>query len=180
MTEVYRPTDRTPDEWRRLAQKAGQREHESWERSDTDGFLSQWASNRMASLYLRCAVIAEDDGMAEFTALAQTPDPGETVQLRHVVPNAREVRTRYGYAWSVWNLNGSTTWFRQSEARSALHRRQNDEKRGYLIVYVRQPAVVVMGGDTMLSVAPRAIPARGTVPVSVSDTYYRDWEDSDA
>jgi hypothetical protein len=175
--DVYRPLDRTPEEWRLLAGAKKRQEHESFERSDTDGFMTQWAADRMASLYLLCASIAEDGGLAPFTTLAQTPDPGETVQLRHVVPGAREVRTRHGYVWAIWQANGSTRWFRQSEAATALKRRQSDERRGYLLVTVRQEAVVVMTGDSVMSVRPRAIPARGTAPVSVQDDYYVEWED---
>ena len=41
------------DEHRQMAAKAEQDKAESWERSDTDGFLSQWASGLTASLQLR-------------------------------------------------------------------------------------------------------------------------------
>jgi hypothetical protein len=34
---------RTAQQYREQARESGRRDQESWERSDTDGFLSQWA-----------------------------------------------------------------------------------------------------------------------------------------
>lgn len=43
--------------------------HESWDRSDTDGFLSQWASGLSASLARAKANLIEQGNVAEFSAL---------------------------------------------------------------------------------------------------------------
>lgn len=53
------------------AQRAEQLRHraESFQRSDTDGFLSQWASGLGAELAYRQAEIARNLGRAEFTGL---------------------------------------------------------------------------------------------------------------
>lgn len=42
---------------------------ESWERSDTDGFLSQWASGISSSLALTKADICDAQGLDQFTGL---------------------------------------------------------------------------------------------------------------
>jgi hypothetical protein len=67
---------RTACEWEQLAQAAelsAQRSHEasreSWERSDTDGFLSQWASDSMAREYHAKANWARHHGYTTETAL---------------------------------------------------------------------------------------------------------------
>lgn len=53
------------------AAAATQRKEDSFQRSDTDGCLSQWASGLSAELHEAQAEIARNDGMAEFTALFQ-------------------------------------------------------------------------------------------------------------
>lgn len=62
---------------------------ESWERSDTDGFLSQWASGLNAQLERRKADLVDAGKMAVFTGLFE----GD----RRV--KARMITTKYGVAW---------------------------------------------------------------------------------
>lgn len=69
-------TDRTAAEWATLAadlrQQAADRNRrsaESRDRSDTDGFLSQWAADQMADRYRGQAEVAEHQGVAEQLAL---------------------------------------------------------------------------------------------------------------
>lgn len=59
----------TAEQYREMA--AGQRrsKEDSFDRCDTDGFLTQWANGLHASLYSRLAELAESDWMAEFPAL---------------------------------------------------------------------------------------------------------------
>jgi hypothetical protein len=54
---------------RQKADECERRKAESWERSDTDGFLSQWASGLSANLYRRQADIEEAGGLDEFWGL---------------------------------------------------------------------------------------------------------------
>jgi hypothetical protein len=54
---------------RQMAAECERRSEESFQRSDTDGFLSQWASDISAQQYRRQAQIAEHGGKAMFTGL---------------------------------------------------------------------------------------------------------------
>lgn len=81
--------DRTPAEWAELAEKmrdeakrCRQSAYESYERCDTDGFLSQWASGQMAAKYDWAAQLADKQGVHEAMALfdAETGEVASTLQ----------------------------------------------------------------------------------------------------
>lgn len=57
------------------AKDALRRQEESWERSDTDGFLSQWANGMTASLNRRKIEVLKAGGYAQFWVLCH----GDTV-----------------------------------------------------------------------------------------------------
>jgi len=59
----------TPDDLRQMAADRHRRSQESFERSDTDGFLSQWAADMMARLYSDAADLAEADWHHDFPCL---------------------------------------------------------------------------------------------------------------
>lgn len=59
---TYTISDHTAAEYTAMAEDCIRREQESWERSDTDGFLSQWASNSMARTYRTLARLAANGG----------------------------------------------------------------------------------------------------------------------
>lgn len=80
---------KTAQDYRVDAAASRKREQESWERSDTDGFLSQWASGISARLSDRKAAILEAGGKAQFLGLYQ----GD----RRV--KARMIETRFGCSW---------------------------------------------------------------------------------
>jgi hypothetical protein len=65
---------------------------ESFERSDTDGFLSQWAGGLTASKWRLKAGIIQNGGYAEFTVLV---DSGGTVVSDRTFTN------QYGTSWIV-------------------------------------------------------------------------------
>lgn len=140
--------DYTADELREAAAERERSAQESWERSDTDGFLSQWASGLTAQLYRTQATLADGDGTDEFPAVFTTD--GERVP-------ARQVRTRYGTKWAVFasaeefdSYNGDIiAWLSWPEtARQAA----NLAKKGYRIGYVRAKArAVIKGTGTGLS-----------------------------
>lgn len=80
-----------------LREQAAQHERnaaESFDRCDTDGFVSQWASGINAQVARASAQIAEDGGVARFErTLLQTLE-GEAVDFR-------VVETRYGTRYRV-------------------------------------------------------------------------------
>lgn len=84
---------RTAEEWHAMATAARQRSAESFARSDTDGFLSQWASDSIASQYDLCAEVAERNGLWDFEAV---------VTLDGEEAPARFVNTRYGRKVAVF------------------------------------------------------------------------------
>jgi hypothetical protein len=107
---------------------------ESWERSDTDGFLSQWASGLTADLYRTQADIVRNGGKAEFPAL---------FTLDGVRLNAKVIDTRFGPAWAFLDPHGKFTG-------KFLTAYKNDSyyaKRGYKIVNVLEPARAVIRGS---------------------------------
>jgi hypothetical protein len=67
---------------------------ESFDRCDTDGFLSQWAHGITAQQKDKQAEIEDKGGVWEFLCLID--EDGELVP-------AREIKTRYGLAWGLFN-----------------------------------------------------------------------------
>lgn len=78
----------------RLREEAAQHERnrqESWERSDTDGFLSQWASGLNAQLAREKADLLDAGGISTFPALYDR-ETGKRVKAKIV-----QVADRYSY-----------------------------------------------------------------------------------
>ena len=96
MTEYYKPETHTPEEWEEKAQACLQRSAESFERSDTDGFLSQWANDSTAVIYRSCAVLARAGGKWEVNVLEDLD--GNEVK-------AKIINTRFGTKWGVLDGN---------------------------------------------------------------------------
>lgn len=126
---------------------------ESFERSDTDGFMSQWAHGVMAQRERLAADIAEDGGRAMFLALFDTNG--------NLVP-AKYIETRFGYSWALLSSDDPRSefkgWFNPSKARKVGVARTNDAKKGYYVGYVMAPAKADLGGGNLTSV--RAYPKR--------------------
>lgn len=107
---------------------------ESYERCDTDGFLSQWAHGQMAHRYHRAADILENGGCWDFIALFDLEG--------NLVP-AKYIETRYGMAWALLEVNEDESiqrivgWFNESKARNEETARRNNEKKGYRLGTVR-------------------------------------------
>lgn len=90
------------EEYLALAAEAGERERESFERSDTDGCFSQWASSLTREEHRKNAEIAGNGGLAVFVGLYQ----GE----RRV--RAKVIRMKSSYDGSIkreWELHPSET-----------------------------------------------------------------------
>jgi len=82
---------RTAQDFRDEATAAHQRAADSFERSDTDGFLSQWAAGLSGQLATRKAEILDHNRTASFVGLWQ----GD----RRV--RARIIRSRFGPRWLI-------------------------------------------------------------------------------
>jgi hypothetical protein len=149
---VYFPADHTPEEWRNMARDRYRSADESFERCDTDGYLSQWASQVTAQLYELCARVAEAGGLWEFTVLADAD--GTTYDT------AREVKTRYGWTWIVPTEHGDV-WFNPSHARNEERRRAADLAKGFQFITVQKRAVVIMAETGGLwGCTPTVVPQR--------------------
>lgn len=144
-----------------LRAKAAQHDQDafdSFERCDTDGFISQWASSISAREARLEAVIIDNGGVAEFPALF-TLD-GEWVP-------ARRIETRYGMRWQLLEADGRTTGtflpYRPA-------RRNTLAKHGYVEGYVARPAkAAIVGGGKGLAGAATCMVA----PVPTD----RDWDE---
>lgn len=149
----------TPESLRAEAKELSQKSRESFDRSDTDGFLSQWALDITAREKRMKADLIERGGVIETTALFDTKG--------NLIPHAREVETRYGWAWVHDDENG-THWFNPSKAQKAWQREANNAKKGYYLGLVKVKATVRMcGSGTGLSGAANAYIA--TVPLKNQD-----------
>jgi hypothetical protein len=96
----------------RLRAEAAQHDQDaadSFDRCDTDGFVSQWASGQMADLRRREAELAEHGGTWTF---ART----ELVTLDGQPTDAREVQTRFG---AKWRLDSTDQWLPVAPKREA-------------------------------------------------------------
>ena len=135
------------DALRARAAASDARAVDSFERCDTDGFRSQWASGVMAALYRLQADIADKGGMWEFPAL---------FDLNGNLVAAKEIETRYGWSWALLdesNLGGRFLgFFNESEARSETTRRRNNARKGYYVGRVRAAAYAVNAGGNALCV----------------------------
>lgn len=107
---------KTAEEHRAKAAKHERDAAESWERSDTDGFLSQWASGINARVQHTNADIAEAGGVATFKRTRLVTLEGEAT-------DARRVRTRYGLKW---RLDSADAWLPYRPVRESTL-----AKRGY-------------------------------------------------
>lgn len=145
---IYFPLDHTADEWRAMAKNNSQEALDSFQRSDTDGYLSQWASNVMASVYLACANLAEKDGIAEM-AWPFTPD-------HQPVDQWRWVQGKYGSSVMIVH-HGERSFWSPSEAKKGVQRLERDMAKGWHWGTIRTEAVVGMTGDR-ISVRPVTLP----------------------
>ncbi len=130
----------TPETLRAAAAAADKEAADSFERCDTDGFVSQWASGLTADKLRRQAQIVEDGGMAVFPALFD-------LDTNAPVP-ARLVKTRYGTKFAVFataadalaNHANVIAWIDPFVSEKTLAR------KGYKVADVWAPAVADITG----------------------------------
>lgn len=135
--------DMTAAQLREYAQSCRTESARSFERSDTDGFLSQKANDVTASVYELQATIVENGGRALFLALYDLDG--------NVVPAIYE-EGQYGYQWKLLDphATGSSRvlgWFSPSKAKTPGKARENDAKKGFYVGYALFPAVADMGAS---------------------------------
>lgn len=131
---------KTPETLRAEAAAADQAAADSFDRCDTDGFLTQWASGLTAQQKRMEADLAEAGGVAAFLALFTLA--GEPVP-------ARLVDTRYGTKFAVFATAADAAthgapvvaWVNPFVKPAFL------AKKGYKTAKVLAPAKVVMRGN---------------------------------
>lgn len=146
----------TPQELREQAAAHDRKAHESFERCDTDGFMSQWADGLTAGKLRLQAQIAENGGRATHPALFDLEG--------NLVP-AKLVDGRYGLVWGLLEDDDPhgrfVGWFNPSQARRPGVARRNDAKKGYYIGYVLAPAEAKLRGGNACTVMPVAVRTDG-------------------
>lgn len=93
--------NKTAEDLRQEAARADKDASDSFARSDTDGFLSQWASNITARLKRRQADIVDAGGVATFPGLFDAAT-GERIR-------AKLITTQYGDAFAIVGDGGRFT-----------------------------------------------------------------------
>lgn len=138
MTETMQTAEALREQAVRFDREAA----ESFERCDTDGFLSQWASGISARKARLEADIVEAGGKAEFPALFDAD--GNLVA-------ARLVDTLYGLSWCLideTNPHGPALgWFNSSKHRDNAKRIAANVRKGYRLGRVMAPARAEIGGS---------------------------------
>lgn len=142
MRKYTDPAQRSAAERDGMAAQCARRSQESWERSDTDGFLSQWASDSMAMFYRNVATVAANGGRCRipwlFDASSGMP-----------VDEWRWVQGRYGSSVAIGDRS-STVWFHPSQARDGVRREANDRAKGFVWGVVECEVVLYQFGTTAL------------------------------
>jgi hypothetical protein len=115
----------TGDQLRAQANERDRAAEESFQRCDTDGFLSQWAAGLTAQELRMKAQVADAGGMWTFARTMLVTLDGEAT-------DAREVKTRFGYRW---RLDSTDQWLPVNPARESTL-----AKHGYREVEVTEVA----------------------------------------
>lgn len=132
---------KTAQEYRDNAATKRADAQKSWENSDTDGFISQWASNLGAEVNELEATIAENDGKSEFSALFDLEG--------NLIP-AKLIKTRYGSAWALLETTDTDSkfvdFFNPSRAQNEAQAVAKNAAKGYYV-----GTVLVEAGATIQS-----------------------------
>lgn len=128
---------------RQEARDADQRSFDSFERSDTDGALSQWASSMSANESYLAAEIAENGGMWEFPALFTLE--GE------LVPAKRFYNDYDNPVWGILETESPESryvaYVNESTAQNEVTFTKNMAKKGYYVGTVLAPAYATLAGS---------------------------------
>lgn len=130
----------TADEHRQAAKDCYRREYESFERSDTDGFVSQWASNMTARMHEAKADLIDDGGLTQTRVLFDTEG------------NVASTHTGWSKYGQWWRLEDDAAgrygkqFFSPSKASDPEKRHAADKRKGFTEGIVRVKGYVAMGG----------------------------------
>lgn len=152
--------ERTPEEWEAMAQRfeakaRGNRTeaHDSFERCDTDGALSQWASTVTASQYEAAATLARNHGYAEHRALFDA-ETGELLPTENF-------KGDYGWRWRVLDAPHerarTVQYITDSEAATYAKQQKFYRKKGVTLGRIRVISKVILAGGNY-NVFPRFVP----------------------
>ncbi|GAA3173274.1 hypothetical protein [Nonomuraea salmonea] len=146
---------------------AHEREAEaSFERCDTDGFLSQWASRMVAQEERLQADIEENGGKAMFLALFDLDGNLLPAILR---PSRYYGRPDYWTIYADDDCRGrAVAFFTPSQAKNGRKARATDARKGYYVGYVMAPAKAELRGSNAACVS--------AVPVRTGPEFSRDVE----
>ena len=133
---------KSAQEYRDMASARHQASRDSFERSDTDGFLSQWASDSMGRKYSLCANLAETDGLWEVSAL---------FNLDGTLASTHEYSGQYGMCWVLNDESAARfgkRFVNQPTARKAARRASTYAAKGFTVgsVVVAAHVETVGGG----------------------------------
>jgi hypothetical protein len=179
---TYTISDHTADEWRAKAVASRKSSLDSFDRCDTDGFLSQWASDSMASTYYRLAEYADEGGDVQEIRWPMWQDPsGNWVP----VDEFSYVQGQYGESVRIYlkrnhvdgEDHGRVIWWNPSRANKATTARRNDEKKGlrWALVAARVEAYTYSAG-MHVGLALRAVTEdRSSIIKVVNDAHYVDY-----
>lgn len=160
-------TENTASDLRDQAAEWDRRAAESFDRSDTDGFLSQWASSLTAQKLRAQADLAEAGGMIVVRALFNL--------------DGSIASTHYGHGeWGpYWVLNDAATmrygkrFVNPSRAQKAATRRRNMKAKGFTVGTIRvRGRVDIAGSGTGLSGAASAHVVTVAVVAALVDEDY--------
>lgn len=161
-----RNTSKTADDYRADAARMRDEARESFERCDTDGFLSQWSSNISASKAELQAHIIENGGKAWFARYRLVhADTGEVVADAKYLPNAT-----YGPCWLIPSVEGKGRFVNAHPKREATMVRKG--YREVIEVFEAEATAVIKAEGRGLSGAASArvatVPADSKVKFDLS------------
>lgn len=159
-------TTQTPEALRQQAAERDLSAAESFDRCDTDGCMSQWASGITAREYELKATLAENGAVTQTAAVFDLDG--------NLVP-AVWVEGTYGWSWMLLDADGRRDpslgkrgFFSPSQAAKDATRIANNAKKGFYEGLVEVEAVVDTRGGNIMAVHAGIFPAtREITPASV-------------
>lgn len=150
--------EKTPDQLRDEATRHDMDAHESFERSDTDGFMSQWASSVTAAQKRLEAEIIENGGKAMFPALFDLDGNLVPAKLVYI---QRFKNSAWGLLPDADPRGRFVGWFNPSRASKPGRARHSDAFKNFYVGYVMAPATAELRGGNVATVTAVAVRTDG-------------------
>lgn len=132
LSERFTPDTEGAEYWTAKARDCYKRQQESYDRCDTDGFMSQWAAGQMANRYHHLARLARQGWSWDYHAIFDLEG--------NLIP-AKYLETRYGWSWALLESDDADSriigWFNESAARDPKKARANNAAKGFYVGLVR-------------------------------------------